>query len=928
MFDNTKSNPNIVDDQSSKDTMCRMLFKHMHSAFVFHKIICDPEGHPVDYIFLDVNPSFEQHLGIKAEDIIGNSVKHMFPETEQYWIDKYGEVALFGNSVQFQDYSVTFDKYFKVSAYSPAKGYFVTVFDDVTEYIKTQNQLKATNEKLINTNQELATSYEELETTNEELVATHEELLASEEMILKQLEQLQASKDAVDRVNQRLSDIIEFLPDATFVIDSDKKVIAWNKAVESMTGVKKEQMIGKGNYAYAVPFYGEARPMLLDLIALEDNELEGRYNYQHLRREGNTLYAEIYNPNVYAGKGAFFKVAASPLFDRHGNIVGAIESIRNISDYKRLEEERKRHFNLSIDMLCIANFDGYFVDVNPAWERVLGFSRSQLLSIPYLDLIHPEDRESAVLAAQGLSEGQVSVAFNNRYQCADGSYKWLSWNSFPLVDEGLIYAVVRDITDQRLSEEALKDSEAKFRSIVENAYDVIYSLDRDGNVLYVSPNVGENLGYQASELEGNKLVKFIHPEDKQKFHSFLYQLFNTDQRYAGVECRIRNEKGNWKWHKINASVLKKDDQGSVLSCIGISRDITESKEHVEQLKYISLHDSLTGLKNRVYFEQQMYHIQENKVSPVGIIICDVDGLKLVNDTLGHTTGDALLMLVAGALRECFCKEEVVARVGGDEFAIIFPRGDLKTVEDAYHQITKRITDYNDENPDLLLNVSMGYAVSSKPQINMMELYKTADDKMHREKLHRSQSARSAIVQTLKKALEARDYITEGHADRLQDLMAAMAKSLGLSESQISDMKLLGQFHDIGKVGIPDRILFKPGILTEEEHNEMKRHCEIGYRIALAAQDLVPVADWILAHHEWWNGEGYPRGIKGEEIPLECRVLSIVDSYDAMTSDRPYRKAMSHQEAIAELIRCSGTQFDPELVDRFIDIISKRARNTN
>jgi len=186
--------------------------------------------------------------------------------------------------------------------------------------------------------------------------------------------------------------------------------------------------------------------------------------------------------------------------------------------------------------------------------------------------------------------------------------------------------------------------------------------------------------------------------------------------------------------------------------------------------------------------------------------------------------------------------------------------------------------------------------------------------MYREKLHRSQSARSAIVQTLMKALEARDHITEGHADRLQNLVVNLAMAIELPEHRINDLRLLAQFHDIGKVGIPDRILLKPGPLTTEEANEMWRHCEIGYRIAMSSPDLIPIADWILKHHEWWNGKGYPLGLKGEEIPLECRILPIVDAYDAMTSDRPYRKAMSHEKAVRELRRCAETQFDPLLVD--------------
>lgn len=173
-----------------------------------------------------------------------------------------------------------------------------------------------------------------------------------------------------------------------------------------------------------------------------------------------------------------------------------------------------------------------------------------------------------------------------------------------------------------------------------------------------------------------------------------------------------------------------------------------------------------------------------------------------------------------------------------------------------------------------------------------------------------------------RALEARDFITEGHVDRLQDLVSSLGREIGLPQRDINDLRLIAQFHDIGKVGIPDHILFKPGPLTSEEMTEMRRHSEIGHRIAQSSPDLVPIADFILKHHEWWDGNGYPLGLKGEETPLECRIIAIADAYEAMTSNRPYRQAMLPQEAIDELKRCAGTQFDTQLVEKFIKTLDE------
>lgn len=341
-----------------------------------------------------------------------------------------------------------------------------------------------------------------------------------------------------------------------------------------------------------------------------------------------------------------------------------------------------------------------------------------------------------------------------------------------------------------------------------------------------------------------------------------------------------------------------------------------------EAQYLSFHDKLTGLYNRVFFEEESRRVSSERFYPLGVIAGDIDGLKLANDTLGHAHGDALLKQAAKLIRRCFRQSDVVARTGGDEFAVLLPNTSLEAIEIACNRIRDTIEEYNKSNPGFPLSMSIGYAVTADDSKSIQQLLKEADDYMYREKLHRSQSTRSSIVQTLKKALEARDFITEGHADRLQHLVAELGKSIGFPEHQISDLRLLAQFHDIGKVGIPDHILFKNGPLTDKEFIEMRRHSEIGYRIAHSAPDLAPIAHCILKHHEWWNGQGYPLMLKKNQIPLECRILAIADAFDAMTSDRPYRKAMPVQQALTEIRRCSGTQFDPDLVDKFIDYIKK------
>lgn len=355
----------------------------------------------------------------------------------------------------------------------------------------------------------------------------------------------------------------------------------------------------------------------------------------------------------------------------------------------------------------------------------------------------------------------------------------------------------------------------------------------------------------------------------------------------------------------------------------LSETLEKYKESERNIYNMSTRDSLTGLYNRNFFENELNKYQSAENLNMGVVVCDIDGLKLINDTLGHSVGDDYLKEVANILRHSFDEEDVIARIGGDEFAILAKNTTSDKISSQKQKVSEMLIELNLKERVMPISMSVGFVVGNSMQKDLRELLKTADNWMYREKLHHLQSEKSNNIRILMKMLEVRDFITEGHGDRMQELSARLADSVSLSESEIKDMSLFAQFHDIGKIGIPDRILFKPGKLTDEEMNEMKRHTEIGYRIAEASSDLKHISDWILKHHEWWNGQGYPFNLKGEEIPIQCRILSIVDAFDAMTNNRPYRKAISKEAACQEIVRFKGSQFDPSLVEIFIKLVQAK-----
>jgi HD-GYP domain-containing protein (c-di-GMP phosphodiesterase class II) len=225
---------------------------------------------------------------------------------------------------------------------------------------------------------------------------------------------------------------------------------------------------------------------------------------------------------------------------------------------------------------------------------------------------------------------------------------------------------------------------------------------------------------------------------------------------------------------------------------------------------------------------------------------------------------------------------------------------------------------------LPLSISVGYAIGAENKNNTIsDLFREADDNMYREKLKNSQSARQALFQSIMQNADEKDFRLGGHSDRIKILAEKLANSIGLPLARITALRRLAQYHAIGTVGIPEQILFKPGPLTHQERVKMQRHSDIGRRIAQSIPDLSTIADLIWKHHEWWDGNGYPLGLEGDEIPIECRILAIVEAYDAMTHNRPYRTAMTVDKAKAELVRCAGSQFDPELTQRFLELLEEQ-----
>ena len=349
---------------------------------------------------------------------------------------------------------------------------------------------------------------------------------------------------------------------------------------------------------------------------------------------------------------------------------------------------------------------------------------------------------------------------------------------------------------------------------------------------------------------------------------------------------------------------------------------------------LALTDPLTGLGNHRHFHDRVERElaeADQRGKDFSLCLVDVDDFKRVNDLYGHPAGDTVLAQIAANLRQ----NGEAFRLGGDEFAVLLPQSDEAEAVSAASAIVDRVSALALDHIGSV-TVSAGVATFPTQAPSRLELVRLADSALYWAKEHGKnrahvyrpdvvelaelrrlahgpdRAARFRAAESLAKAVDLRDTYTGSHSARVAELAAKVAARLGLDQELIELTRLAGSLHDLGKLAIPEEILRKPGPLTDPERLVLERHPQIGFRM-LDSLGIEPVADWILHHHERWDGNGYPDRLPGPQIPLGARIIFVVDAYDAMTSDRVYRGSLSPYEALEELERCAGTQFDPDVV---------------
>lgn len=708
------------------------------------------------------------------------------------------------------------------------------------------------------------------------------------------------------------------------VLDRFGQVQLINKKGCEILGKNQSEILGKNWFEYFLPPEEvEAVKKVFADIFLKKTDLISHYENAIVNAQNEQRVISWYN---------------SILYDLEGNVLGVLSSGADITDIRianaKLKESEKRFKTLfekapfgyqSLDST------GHFLEVNQKWLDILGYERDEIIGKWFGDFLLPE----------------YKVAFENRFKLfkklgvIHSEFQMRTKTGTPILvgfDGNIAYSpnhefvqthcTVSDITEIHLANEKLRKSELRYRELINNLDAGVIVYAQDMTILSLNQRAQELLGISEDDLigkrDGSSDVVLVDANSKRlDLADYPVSVILRDRTpIKDFIVGMKRESGTAiKWISVNGVPLLNED-GSLDEVVVSFTDISNEKRRQDEIAYLGNHDYLTNLYNRRHFAETFTALDHPRSYPLGVMMLDVNGLKIINDAFGHETGDVALKKVARILEESFREEDVICRIGGDEFAVILPHITQEMLESIKETIKIKCAQSSVQN--ITLSLATGYEIKTADyEESLDEILKLAENHMYRHKLAESISVRNNAIKAILITLTSKYQLEKIHSARVSQMCRKIGEALGLKEEELKELALAGMYHDIGKISIPDAILNKPGKLTQEEYNIIKTHPEVSYQILRAADEYSDLAIHALHHHERWDGYGYPSGLKGEEIPLFSRIICVADAYEAMTSVRPYKNKLSETEALNEVIRCSGTQFDPRIARLFVDLARKK-----
>lgn len=569
--------------------------------------------------------------------------------------------------------------------------------------------------------------------------------------------------------------------------------------------------------------------------------------------------------------------------------------------------------------------DGEILNISKALIEITGYTLEDIPTIQaWAEKAYgakKEDIQETVKALYSLKGSQYDGVFSVKTKSGDlRNWDFYSAKIGNLADgRNLIMSVAMDITARIRLEEQLSREKNLLEITLSSVGDGVISCDRKGKIIFFN-RVAEYLtGWKSEEVKGRKIEDVFNIVDgftRDKRESIIQKVLKNKHKNELAENTILISKDGIERPIEDSAAPIIDENGEIDGVVLVFRDFSAKKQRLDQIQHLSYHDQLTGLYNRRFYEEELRRLDTERNLPLTIIMGDINGLKLINDSFGHVMGDDLLKKAAQAIKAGCREDDIIARLGGDEFIVLLPKTDALMVEKIINRIKEAME--TDKLGNIDISISFGFDSKREKNEDINEVLKKAEGHMYQDKLFESPNMRNRTINAILDKLHEKNIVDRNHTERVSRLSESMGREIGLNEEKIGTLKKLGLLHDIGEIAIDKDILEKKGELTESEREEINRHPEIGYRILSTVKDMTEMAEYVLYHHEHWNGKGYPKGLKAEEIPIEARIIAIADAYEAMTSDRSYRGALPIKVVIDELEKNAGTQFDPELVFIFIE----------
>ena len=594
----------------------------------------------------------------------------------------------------------------------------------------------------------------------------------------------------------------------------------------------------------------------------------------------------------------------------------AVKSLENSeSKYRTIFRSMQEGFAL-FDIVYDHNNnmkDYQIIEVNPALESIMDLDLEKVAYAPINEILPNMDSANMEKINKAALTGEPI-----RFECySKDCNKYLMVNVYKPEPDKLAF-IVSDVTQKNRAEELVQRQKLRFEALFRNSSDAIVLFDQDHRIIDINEKFTTLFGYTIGEIRGKEVDSVIATGDKlEEANKITSNLF--DGHEVVLESVRFGADGQPRDVSVKGVPIILDKK--IIGGYGIYADISERKKAEKEILYMNYHDQLTGVYNRRFFEEELRRLDTERNLPISVIMADVNGLKLINDAFGHSDGDQLLKETAELIKRECREDEIIARLGGDEFVILLPKTNYDEAEKIIRRINAACSKIQVKSMEL--SISFGCETKKDTLQNINEILKNAEDSMYRDKLFESPSIRGKTIQAIINSLHEKNKREEQHSQRVSYLCEEIGIAMGQSERELNELKTVGLLHDIGKIAIDENLLNKPGRLTPEEWSEMKRHPEIGYRILSSVNDMAEMAELVLAHHERWDGKGYPKGLKGKEIPLQSRIIMVADAYDAMTSERAYRKPLDEETIVKELKENSGKQFDPEIVMIFIDKVMRK-----